>query len=363
MKKLALLLLALPYNCISISLLAFTCALCLGSSAMAADCVPPELVNSLAMEKLPDGTMAVNATVDGKSEKLLVEIADVTQLWNSEAANLHLPVQEGRRTMDAAGRFSDDIAEIGSFAAGSMKTGYFAAQVSPDPDFADAGTQGVLGNDTMQRYDIDLDFPRGQLNYFAPEQCKGSAIYWAPSKITTVEMVTYASVVYVPVTLDGHRIVAALDTTADKTFLNPEVARKLFGLDPASLEAGTVRDSGGLIKAGMQQFSNLALGGFIFHAPKIGIPFDILTQDTKEFHANHIIANRYPLSQILPDMVIGMDLLKQTHLYFSFPNQRVYISAAGDGKALLPRPIKPTWFNVWSTGDPYFFYRHPFVGL
>jgi hypothetical protein len=336
---------------------------CMGGAVMAADCAPPELMNSLAMEDLPDGTMAVNATVDGNPEKLLVGIADVTQLWNTEAAKLGLPTREGRRTMDAAGRFSEDIAPVENFPMGSMKTGYFFAQVSPDPDRADGGTQGVLGNDTMQRYDIDLDFAHRQLNYFSPARCQGDGIYWTSRKITPVRMVTYASVLYVPVTLDGHTVIAALDTTADKTFLNPEVAKKLFGLTPEALKAGTVSDSGGLIKAGMHQFPNLTLGGLTFRDTEIAIPFDILTQSTQEYHANRTIRNRYPLSQILPDMVIGMDVLKQTHLYFSFQNQLVYVSSAEEGQALKPQPVKSTWFNIWSTGDPYFFYRHPFVRL
>jgi hypothetical protein len=338
--------------------------LCAGNDAKAADCAPPALVNSLSMDQLLDGTMAVDATVDGKPEKLLVGIADVTQLWESEASKLRLPVLEGRRTIDAAGRISEELTPVESLTVGSMHAGYFAAQLSPDPDFVNPGTEGVLGNDTMQRFDIDLDFAHHKLNYFTPEQCKGAAIYWTPSdKATTVDMVTYASVVYVPVTLDGHVIIAALDTTADKTFLNPEVAERLFGLKPDTLKPGTVRDSGGLIKAGINQFSALAFGGLDFRQPEIAVPFDILTGDTHEFHANRVIADRYPLSRILPDMVIGMDVLRQTHLYFSFENQRVYVSPAGDGKVMTGQPANSTWFNVWSTGDPYFFYRHPFVAL
>ena len=123
-------------------------------------------------------------------------------------------------------------------------------------------------------------------------------------------------------------------------------------------------DSGALIKAGMHIFSSLTWGGLTVDNPQISIPFDILTQNNHEFHANHITLDRYPLSQILPDLVIGMDVLKQSHLYISFQNQRVYVSAAEDSQeALKAGPIKTRWFNVWTGGyDPYIYpYHHPFV--
>ena len=329
-------------------------------------CAPPQLVNSLPMEQTPGGdTMTVTTAIDGSPEKLLIGIGDLsTQLWNTPATKLDLPVREGRRTMDAGGRFSLDVARVGSFTLGSMQTGNFDVRVEQDPDFANAGSDGVLGTDMMQRYDIDLDFVHRQLNYFTPEQCKGAGIYWNPGAMTSVQMVTYAGVVYVPVTLDGHTIIALLDTSANRTFLNPQVAERLFGLEAASLEAGSVTDGGAVIKAGMHTFSSLTFGGLTVSNPQIAIPFDIVSQNTGEFHADRVLRDTYPLSQFLPPLILGMDVLKQSHLYVSFRNQRIYVSAAGDGPALKPAPIKTSWFNVWRYGyDTYFPYMHKFFAL
>ncbi len=341
-------------------------ALCAGGSALAADCAPPTLVNSLAMETAPGGDIpTVTATIQGHPEKLMVGIADATQLWNATAKTLGLPVWEGARVMDGGGRFSEDDSRAESLTLGSMETGYFHTFVTADPDFGTSGTAGILGTDMMMRFDIDLDFAHHRLNYFSPEQCDGAGIRWAPSKVTSVKMAAYANVVFVPVILDGKTIVAALDTTADRTFLNPQIAKKLFGLTPDLQETGTVRDSGALLKAGLHRFSSLAFGGLSFNDPQIAIPFDTLSQSTREFHASRIIADRYPLSQFLPDMVIGMDVLKQTHLYVSFRDQKIYVSAAGDGSVLNAAPVKTSWFNQWRFGyDTYLYPLHrPFFGL
>ena len=209
---------------------------------------------------MPDSdTMAVPVTIEGRPAKLMIGIADGSQLWNAQAEKLGLAVREGGRMMDGGGRFSEDVARVGSLSLGSMETGNFVTQIGADPDFA--GSDGVLGTDMMMRYDIDLDFAHHRMNYFTPEQCQGAGVYWAPGKVTSVKMEAYADVVFVPVNLDGHMIVAALDTTADRTFLNPRIADKLFGLRPESLTPGSVRDSGAVMKAGMRRFSSLTLRG------------------------------------------------------------------------------------------------------
>jgi hypothetical protein len=177
--------------------------------------------------------------------------------------------------------------------------------------------------------------------------------------------VIYPGLIYVPVTLDGHTIIALLDTTADRTFLNPRLAEKMFGLKADALEPGNVKSGGALITAGMNRFSSLTFGGLTLNNLQIAVPLDIDTQNTRESHAQKITRNTYHLSEILPPMVIGMDVLKQSHLYISFQNKKVYVSAAGEGQVLKQKmPTAPSWFNVWRDRyDPMFQYLHPFVVL
>ncbi|HUO01754.1 MAG TPA: hypothetical protein VMU31_03170, partial [Rhizomicrobium sp.] len=114
-----------------------------------------------------------------------------------------------------------------------------------------------------------------------------------------------------------------------------------------------------------RRFSNLTFGGLTFTNPEIAVPFDIQSQNTREFHAAKTARDRYQLSEFLPDMIIGMDVLKQSHLYISFQNQRIYVSPAGDGRPLSPQPLETSWFNVWKYGYDTFLYprRRPFFAL
>jgi hypothetical protein len=336
-------------------------------TAQADSCARPDLISSVKLESIPGSDLlTVATTVDGSPEKLLLGIGDLsTQLWNAQAAKLDLTVLPRSRFMDAGGRFSEGSARVGKFALGNMETGGFDIAVRPDPDFAQAGFDGLLGTNMMQRYDIDLDFARGRLNYFSPEQCEDAGVYWAPAAVSSVPFEANSGIVYVPVTLDGHRIVALLDTSADRTILNPQLASRLFGLEAGSLQPANVTNGGALIKTGMHTFSSLTLGGLIFNNPQIAIPFDILSQNTHEFHASKILRDRYNLSEFLPPMIIGMDVLKQSHLYISFRNQRIYVSAAGDGRTLdRPAPTEAHWFNVWRYGHDYYLpYIHKLFAL
>jgi beta-lactamase regulating signal transducer with metallopeptidase domain len=332
-------------------------------------CDPPKLVNSLPMEQVPGSNlMTVTAIIDGSPEKMLFDIGRMSsQLWNTTAAKFHLAVQQGARGWDFAGRYSEDSARVADFAIGSMQTGGFHIRVSPDPDAVPAPFAGIIRNDMMWRYDIDLDFAHQRLNYFSPEQCKGAGIYWSPTTITSVPIVAYTGLeyddrspiprlgtTYVPVTLDGHEIIALLDTSADRTFLNPDVAKRLFGLTldsaqggPDSAEAGDVTDGGTRIKAGLHRFSSLSFGGLTASNPQIAIPFDIKSQSSGISHISKTAQNSFYLHELIPDLVIGMDVLKHAHLYVAFGSARVYVSAAGEGPALKPEPIASSWFNVY----------------
>ncbi|HEY4274485.1 MAG TPA: M56 family metallopeptidase, partial [Rhizomicrobium sp.] len=302
----------------------------------------PELLNSMTMEEVPgSNTMTVTASIDGVPQKLLVGIGDLsTRVWESPAAKMKLTIRPHGRFMDAGGRYSEGVARVEDFTLASMKTGGFDVPVMPDPDFADAGFDGILGTNMMQRYDIDLDFANRKLNYFTPEETPRAGIYWSSGATQAVDMVTYSGVVYVPVTLDGHRIIALLDTSADRSFLNPQTASKEFGLEPSTLEPGNVTNGGARIKAGLHTFSSLTIGGLTIANPKIGVPFDIQSQNTGQFHAVRAFRNRYNLSEFLPPMIIGMDVLRQSHLYISFQNKRIYISPAVQGGAWEAPPAK-----------------------
>ncbi len=324
-------------------------------------CAAPQLVNSVKLEMVNGGpVMSVTATINDTPQRMLIDIGRMpVRLWERTAAKLHL-TNQGAQYFDFAGRYSQRSSRVGDIKLGSMEGGGFHVLVVQDPNTEAAPFDGIIGNDILFRYDVDLDFAHQKMNFYTPEQCEGAGIYWSPSTITSVPIVAFSGVAYgdrspvarlsttyVPVTLDGHVFVALLDTSADRTFMNPEVADKVFGLKPESLEATSVSDGGTLIKAGAHTFSRLTLGGLTAGNVRVAVPLDVKTESTNIFHGNKIAQDSFYLHEILPDMVIGMDILRHAHLYVGFQSARLYVAAAGDGPALAAAtPTETTWFNV-----------------
>lgn len=56
------------------------------------------------------------------------------------------------------------------------------------PEF-DHGAVGLLSTDLFVRYDIDVDFGAGRLNYFFQDHCDGHVAYW-PERPVSVARIT-----------------------------------------------------------------------------------------------------------------------------------------------------------------------------
>ena len=336
----------------------------LTGAAYAADCVAPELLNSVPLTLAHDGGMpVVSASLDGKPVKLLIDTGSiVSQVSNVPAAALHLTsLATPRGQYDISGRFSHEAARITDLTLGNMEATGFYLRLVPDPNFsAEPPFDGILATDMMSRYDIDLDFGHSRLNYFSPETCQGAGVYWAPKALAILPTPTLPGRAYVDVMLDGHKVSALIDTGSEHSMMNPALARKLFGLTPNSpgMVPGEVISDGAIADADFHTFPALSLGGLTLTNVRIAVVRDARTEDNGEYHIARTLPTQFNLNQLLPDLTLGMDVLRQTHLYISFRDQRVYVSRAEDGTGMPPAMSAPNKLTVWHFGYEML---HPFI--
>ncbi len=216
-----------------LALAAASLSMVLTGAAYAADCVAPELLNSVPLTLAHDGGMpVVSASLDGKPVKLLIDTGSiVSQVSNVPAAALHLTsLATPRGQYDISGRFSHEAARITDLTLGNMEATGFYLRLVPDPNFsAEPPFDGILATDMMSRYDIDLDFGHSRLNYFSPETCQGAGVYWAPKALAILPTPTLPGRAYVDVMLDGHKVSALIDTGLrtfdDKSGFGPQIVR------------------------------------------------------------------------------------------------------------------------------------------
>ena len=336
----------------------------LTGAAHAATCAPPRLLNSVPMSLVHDGGMAVvSASLDGRPVRFQLDTGSIfSQVSRTPAEAFHLTGLEiPHGQFDIAGRFSREAARITTFTLGDMEATGFYARLAPNPDFSpEPPFDGILATDMMARYDVDLDFGHQRLNYFEPEACQGGNAYWAPKTLAVLPIPTLPGRAYVEVMLDGRKITALLDTGSEHSMMNPALARALFGLGEGApgTTPGEVISDGATAKADFHTFSSLSLGAVRLTNIPVAIVRDAKTARDGEIHISRAIPERFDLSQLLPGLTLGMDALRQTHLYISFRNQRVYVSAADDGNGSAPAGGAPNKLTVWQFGyEPL----HPFV--
>lgn len=103
------------------------------------------------------------------------------------------------------------------------------------PGAASGNVDGLLGRDVLSSYDLQLDMVQHRLTLFAVHGCSGGGfIPWQPPYAGVVAASPMDHTLVVPISIDGHKLRALLDTGATATLITlPGMIR--LGLRPASL--------------------------------------------------------------------------------------------------------------------------------
>jgi hypothetical protein len=281
-------------------------------AAMAADCAPLKINNSVKMEPLVS-----QATVD---ELKLPELHSRFRLSNTHGDN------------------STFFVQVRDVQLGNAKTGGIQFQVMGNTD-PNIPFGGILSTGFFAHDDFDLDFGAERLNFFSADHCAGKVVYWPHQALAMVPMVLEQSHINIPVTLDGHPLRAILDTGSPRTVLKLVRAREAFEFSPE----GSSPPNGAKDNVAQQiyprRFSTLSFDGVTVANPLIvirpdeyGGPNDDLVLGSKAMHKDD------QLNRMSPDLRIGMDVLRHLHIYVAMEEQKLYITEAGTGESPLFKP-------------------------
>jgi predicted aspartyl protease len=211
-----------------------------------------------------------------------------------------------------------------SLQLGKLSFDHSTMYVIPDADMHTPGYDGLLGSDILARFDVDFDFANGKLNLIAPHPCSDKVAYWAEdSQVSRIPFRKQASnipitdmridKIYFVASLDGKDELAVLDTGAPITSLDLDVAERDFDLKP---------DTAGMQKIPRLEgsygytFKGLTFGGVTVTNPKIRLDPYARTQ----------------ISAQSRQMIIGMNVLRQLHLYIAYRERMLYVTGASAHK-------------------------------
>lgn len=312
----------------------------------AEDCPPLTRIVSIDMvpaeQKLAE---MVPVTIQGVPKLMLL---DTGGFWNeislAAADELKLPRRHGSfQIFDVSGHSSSMFATA-SFELGPLKADSFDLIIAPDSSMFDGDGRvvGLIAPEMLKHYDVDLDFGANTLGLMSPEHCPGKVVYWHPSAVAIVPMTVLDSGhIVVPVVLDGHPVMAMLDTGASNTTLIQKVAEGTYGL---TLGAADTPRSGELpSRPGAftyrHTFATLGFEGVTVKNPQVEIIPGLLQGVTSGQAApptgSHLPGRN---AQMEADwsMLIGMDILRNFHLYIAYKEEKLYVTPAGETPSATP---------------------------
>ncbi|MEO7053633.1 MAG: pepsin/retropepsin-like aspartic protease family protein [Rhizomicrobium sp.] len=290
-----------------------------------------KIINSIKLESRNNGTQfLVPATVDGMDLKFVLDSgAGITTLSRNVAKELSLSeIPSGIFMKNVTGDGSNTKVTAKSIDIGAQHGSDFTFQI--DPNSSLSGIAGLLSTDLFQKYgDVDLDFGAARLNVFSNDHCEGKVTYWPERPIAVIPLSLKNGHLIIQVTVDGVPLNAVIDTGATDTILSATTAEydMKFSLGSAETPQIDVSKEDPQLKLYSHDFKLLSFEGVTVSNPKIIIMTDRM--GSKMIHYGNV---RIPK---LPDLVIGMNVLKLLHIYIAYGEKKLYISPGGTGESVL----------------------------
>jgi predicted aspartyl protease len=196
--------------------------------------------------------------------------------------------------------------------------------IEPRSHASDDGPVGLIGADLFARFDLELDLAADRIRLLAPGSCRPPEMTAVPATILPSRHIV------LDVVLDGQRLSGLLDTGATRSLLKLDAAHRLFGLDPGSPTVRQIGEilgaDGGRMPAYGHPFAALGLGGTILDRPDILLFAD----QTQREHKPLATAEGNPVEAEagLPDLVLGLPVLRRLHLIVAYRDRLLYVAPA-----------------------------------
>jgi len=293
----------------------------LGCVPALAQCdIPPVTELPLLGEERP----IVPVIIQGREAVMMVDTgAEATSVTPEAAKLLNLPRDPLKYSMirTVAGEESRPNAMLNHLRVGSLD---FGRQSVPVIALGSANTfggrliAGLIGMDFFGAYDIEVDVPGHRMALYPRSACTPAEPPWARGTYVALETIaTPHRRLMVPVSINGHRIIALLDTGAQGELLTREAAERI-GLSTMQIDSGPVAHG---ISAGAHTY------------PVRMFRFDSFTVAGET--VRRIVFPVADFKQDPADMLLGINYMRIHRVFLALADRRLFIQRA-DGVPMAP---------------------------
>ena len=271
------------------------------------ECEPIRLA-SVKTDTMADGRITIPVTVQDRPLSFIVDTGGVsTTIKWAQAKQLGLSVrQTSQKLQGIAGSLLNFYVTGDSVSVGDLRVKdlpmYLESRAMPDAD-------GTFAPDILKGYDVEFDFAHGVLNLLSPNHCHGQAVTWTKTGSLAIAIeVGRSGHVRIPVTLDGKSIMATLDTGSATSWISLKAAARL-GIGPQTPGLALMQDAG-----------EYQIYAYTFHALDFG--------GLSQMNPTIAIVSEKIAEGMGSDLILGIDVLRQMHLYIAYDEKKLYITEA-----------------------------------
>ncbi len=300
-------------------------------------CPPAQAITTVDMKLGDDGRIYVPVKINQIHKWMMVDTGGYFSVVTTEAANqLKLPTRHTRFEIIGVSGNTTYMAAHTSFGLGNLYTDSVDFMMQPDDGGLadDVGeVAGILAPNLLRSYDVEIDFANMKFSLYSQDHCDGKAVPWPANTVSIVPMkLDSSNHIVVPVNLDGKDLTAILDTGAIHTVLNLDLAQSDFGLKPGDAntpEFGRLLSSPD-IKTYFHRFNALSMDGIVIANPTVRLIPDLMRNKMGEQNDSMKGGSRLPPPTAAKagfgDLLLGMSVLRQWHLYIAYKEQAIYLS-------------------------------------
>jgi hypothetical protein len=290
----------------------FACAQPMENGAAPRQGCSLHVMAALDMQTMPNGLVTIPVRFEGHDHRLMVDtggyINTVTpQLVKEEGYTAE--ASRGAPLKGVGNRVLNSYVEVRDFDIGQAHGKDYQFYVDT---FDNLSADGTLAPEILANYDVDFDFGHDRLNLIQPPGCPSGPVYWTKNPAVVMPMEIEARThIHIPVTIDGRQIEAVVDTGSTVSMISARAAARFLGIDDKSpgvvaLNRTSINGVTGSIQ--IYPFQAVGIGSLTLNHPTILIAPDSLWDRD--------------------ELLLGMDVLRQLHLYIAYDEKKLYVTPA-----------------------------------
>jgi predicted aspartyl protease len=283
-----------------------------GTTPAAADECKPKRVAELAIVLLRNIPL-VNLSVNGAPATFLLDTGAERTIMTAAAAQrlgVESHYEYPRRMRSLDGAVSSGDARLRNLGLGGTALADFRVLVGSVslPGLSGKPLDGLLGADFFSSFEMDLDLAHSRLTLYERLPCAVAAPPWGQAYTTIPVNRSLHDHLFFPVSLDGHKLAAFIDTGAEVSAVDAAAALA-FGVTDAALDHDPVANLRGagseVVKSRRHRFGRLEIGGEMLRDPVIAVT-KLRLQDA--------------------DLVLGVDFLRFRRVWLSYGSHQIFLA-------------------------------------